>query len=249
MRSVVGDSHAQAVVRAVEKSLPSHNYHVADWSMSSCQTIFGIKDATQPELKCATFIHNALELSQSIPANIPILIVNRPTANIEGPNEPDLIEKYRIPHKYITSPYAEWSEKLKSEMQNGIAQTACAFAQHRPVYMMRPIPELKLDVPRTMGRAAIIWGQERRVSITLDEYEERHRIAWAAQDRAAEKCGVILLVPRPYLCSDGRCWGDADGLPIYNDDDHLSERGGQLLIPLFKQMFNTNDLPQVSQNQ
>ena len=78
---------------------------------------------------------------------------------------------------------------------------------------------------------------------------ERHRIAWAAQDRAAKKCGVILLDPRPYLCSDGRCWGDADGLPLYTDDDHLSERGGQLLIPLFKQMFNTNDLPQVSQNQ
>lgn len=87
-----------------------------------------------------------------------------------------------------------------------------------------------------MGRAAQR-GENVRVSVSLDEYEERHRVAWEAQDRAAAECGVKLLDPRPYLCNNGRCWGDVDGIPVYYDDDHLSERGGQLLIPLFRQMF------------
>ncbi len=121
-------------------------------------------------------------------------------------------------------------------MSQGIIDTACAFAAHRPVYMLRPIPELKLDVPRMMGRA-LIRGEQRRISISLDEYDARHKFIVETQNRAAERCGVKLLDPRPYLCSDGRCWGDEDGLPIYFDDDHLNERGGQLLVPLFRQIF------------
>jgi peptidoglycan/LPS O-acetylase OafA/YrhL len=246
---VLGDSHAQSVVRSVERSLPSSIFHVLDWTMNSCATIIDIKSTIIDLAPCRAFIRSALEMSRLLDRSAPIFIVNRLSTYMMGPNEPDRKDEIALPNIYISDPYPERSNKFFAELQAGIVETACAFAQHRPVYMLRPIPEMKLDVPRTMGRAAIIWGQERRVSITLDEYEERHRIAWAAQDRAAEECGVILLDPRPYLCSDGRCWGDADGLPLYIDDDHLSERGGQLLIPLFKQMFNTNDLPQVSQNQ
>src|SRR5690606_9303611 len=102
--------------------------------------------------------------------------------------------------------------------------------------MLRPIPELKLDVPRTMGRA-LIRGEERRISISLEEYEERHKPIWNLLNRVVEQCGVKLLDPRPILCPAGRCWGDVEGLPIYYDDDHLNERGGQLLVPLFQQIF------------
>lgn len=102
--------------------------------------------------------------------------------------------------------------------------------------MLRPIPELSLDVPRAMGRA-LIRGEELRVSVSLEEYRNAHQRAWAAQDLAAEQCGIKLLDPLPYLCSDGHCWGDVDGLPIYYDDDHLNERGGELLVPLFRQIL------------
>lgn len=51
------------------------------------------------------------------------------------------------------------------------------------------------------------------------------------------------MLPKRYqrpacrLRPDGRCWGDVNGLPIYYDDDHLSEQGGQLLVLLFRQIF------------
>lgn len=43
--------------------------------------------------------------------------------------------------------------------------------------------------------------------------------------------------PLPYLCHDGRCWGSKDGRPLYYDDDHLSEYGNKLLVPMFKQVW------------
>jgi hypothetical protein len=62
-------------------------------------------------------------------------------------------------------------------------------------------------------------------------------VVWAAQDAAAAQCGVKILDPLPYLCQDGRCWGSKDGRPIYYDDDHLSEYGNKLLVPMFKEVF------------
>ncbi|WP_442763451.1 SGNH hydrolase domain-containing protein [Malikia spinosa] len=137
---------------------------------------------------------------------------------------------------YFDRPYEKLEPEFLSQWRKALVDTACEFAKTRAVYMMRPIPELRSDVPRTMGRAALL-GLNRRVSISLEEYHERHRLVWEAQDAASAQCGIKVLDPLPYLCSDGHCWGDKDGMPLYYDDDHLSERGAALLQPLFETMF------------
>lgn len=43
--------------------------------------------------------------------------------------------------------------------------------------------------------------------------------------------------PLPYLCDENNCYGSRDGWPLYVDDDHLSEFGNRLLIPMFAQIF------------
>lgn len=231
---VMGDSHGQAIVRSVEKALPAAEFHVWDWTTTGCVTIANIKNMDKERSsECGEFVASAIRHAATLPGHIPMLIVNRTSAAIEGPNEE---KRPSRPTNYITKPHTGWTDEYYAEIEQGIIETACAFAAHRPVYMLRPIPEMKLDVPRTMGRA-LLRGKEQRVSISMAEYEERHKRAWETQNRAAEQCGVKLLDPLPYLCRDGHCWGDVDGLPIYYDDDHLSERGGQLLIPLFREMF------------
>ena len=50
-----------------------------------------------------------------------------------------------------------------------------------------------------------------------------------------------LLDPIPYLCDDKHCYGDKDGQPIYFDSDHLSKRGGTVLIPVFITVFSAQD--------
>lgn len=41
----------------------------------------------------------------------------------------------------------------------------------------------------------------------------------------------------PYLCKDGRCWGDAAGRPLYSDSNYLSAFGSTLLLPMFQRAF------------
>lgn len=238
---VIGDSHADAVIRSIEKSMQIHEKGVLDWTLSSCQTIVGLKkdDTTY---RCGDQVSMFLEKQKEINTKIPILIVNRTGGLVSGPTKFEESQFDEKDIKFIDKSNKNNKFLRDREILKGITETACSFAKNRKVYMMRPIPEMNEDVPSYMEKEIMRGREYARVSISLDEYYKRHQKVMQAQDEAAEKCGVTLLDPVPYLCSEGRCWGDRDGLPIYYDDDHLNERGGALLIPLFQQIANDIDM-------
>lgn len=237
---VVGDSHAGAIIRGVERALPSPTEHVLDWTMSNCPTIANIKAVGQITYRCGSFLAKKSQETDAALGHVPMLIINRTSNYLLGPNEPDRTREVAVPELYFDKPFPSRSPEYLQAMREGIIETACAFAKQRPVFMLRPIPELKRDVPKTMGRAAML-GKQERVSISMDEYRQRNAFTWETQDLAAERCGVTILDPLPYLCRDGKCYGDADGHPLYFDDDHLSEYGTDRLRPLFQQMFLTTE--------
>lgn len=236
---VIGDSHAASVIRSIEKALPNKNLHVLDWTVSGCPTIFGVKKVNDSSNRCSDFVNQALNKQKEISSTVPMVIVNRLDLYLMGPDEIDRGNEVSVPAFYLSSPYKLRNDAFLSEMREGIIETACEFAKTRPVYMVRPIPELKVDVPTAMGRA-LMFGNSAEVSISIADYQARHSFSWETQDMAAERCGVKILDPLPSLCHEGRCRGntDQDGLPIYIDSNHLSERGGALLIPLFRQIFS-----------
>jgi len=233
---VIGDSHAAAVIRSIEKSLPEERLHVLDWTLASCPTIFGLKRINDSSYMCGDFLSEAYSKQKAIPNGIPLIVVNRLASVMHGQNEvPEALRGE--PDRYVNEISESWPNNRLQDLQTGFVETICAFSEYRPVYIVKPIPELIDDVPKTMGRA-LQTGNNIRVSISLEEYGERERFAIETQKLAAEQCGATLLDPTPYLCNSGRCWGDVEGLPIYYDDDHLSERGGSQLIPMFREVFN-----------
>lgn len=239
---VIGDSHAGAMIRSVEKALPDRALNVLDWTLASCPTILGIRKAGERDYRCDEFLTQAVNKQKSLPSDVPMLIINRSAAYISGPNEPERTDEAKVPLFYIGSPEQTRTHEFFQAMRDGMIEAACEFAKTRPVYMVRPTPELKIDVPKTMGRALML-GRPAEVSVSLEEYRQRNAFVLETQDMAAERCGVKILDPIPYLCSDSRCRGDVGGQPIYFDDDHLSERGGSLLIPMFRTVFEDTSRP------
>jgi hypothetical protein len=80
----------------------------------------------------------------------------------------------------------------------------------------------------------MVFGITRDISVSLNAYHARNDFSWAGQDAARAQCGVQILDPLPYLCWDGVCHGSKDGRPLYSDDNHLSEFGNKLLVPMFR---------------
>ncbi|WP_205341354.1 acyltransferase family protein [Denitrificimonas caeni] len=229
---VVGDSHAMAIIGSVASTLEESR--VLDWTQSGCPTINNIKATGSKPSRCNDFLSPRLnKLSEY--SDMPILVANRFSAHFLGPNEKtEIVES---PGLYLTQPYHGFSAPYIDEMYSGYVETLCALAENNAVYVLKPIPELKLNIPNMMGRALLVSGEQKRISISLAEYEERNQVALRLLDEVASRCNITLLDPIPYLCDGERCYGDIDGLPIFYDDDHLNMRGSDLLKPLFKKVF------------
>ena len=235
---VIGDSHAASIVRTLEKALPHKHLHVLDWSLSACSTIKGLQRKNDEQYSCGQFIDYALEKQKTLDKKVPIIIVNRLSIVTEGFYVGDGGIKDAQPEFYVNKMHPKRDDAFYQSITDAIVDTACQLAETRPVYMLRPTPEFETHVPNAMVRHALLFNDNHRVSINRADYQVRHQKAMAAQDRAADQCGVKILDPLPYLCDQQYCYGDQKGLPIYYDDDHLNERGAQLLQPLLRSIFN-----------
>ncbi|MFM2450484.1 MAG: hypothetical protein RIS44_2934 [Pseudomonadota bacterium] len=239
---VLGDSHADAIVSAVAEALPRPGQDgVMQWTYSGCPIIEGSKLISQPENRCGEFVDWAIKSLASVPSNIPIIIANRHAGIALGENENP--QRSGKPMVYFTRPYASPEDAFIREYSDRLVETTCRLAKAHPVYLLRPIPEMVINVPNSAR--AMVWNQYQPVSISIEAHRQRNAFVWAAQDKARERCGVKILDPLPYLCQDGRCPGAMDGRPLYYDDDHLSESGNKRLTPLFKTVFTPDTSPPV----
>jgi len=96
---------------------------------------------------------------------------------------------------------------------------------------------MQVDVPRWMARKAFIYGESLQVAISRDDLNERHSVSNSVPDQAAETCGIQVLDPALYLCSETQCNGSRNDRPLYYDVHFLSEFGNKYLVSLFATLF------------
>ena len=234
---VMGDSHAQAIIRATEQALPEKKYHVLDWTMAGCPPIMSLK-SSDPSSRCHQHVEKYMKQQKKLPPNVPILLVARYSNYVEGASETDLIKSQSVPELYAgQAPHTSRSPVFYREMDAAMIETACELSKYRPVYVLKPIPEMPNDVPETILKHSWL-GLDTDIQQSQTAYLKRHQRTLHSMQTAQQKCGVKLLDPRPILCSAHSCHSvDAQGIPYYYDDDHLSLYGAKQLIPLFKGMF------------
>lgn len=226
---VLGDSHANAVVSAVTAASPGA---VVEMTYSACPTVLGAKRVVPggrvaPADHCAEFNDHSLELVNTKFALQKIFLVNNFNWYISGGALPVYFDQV------FTTPNEVFSKQFSSRL----VETVCSIKNSDRVYLVRPIPEMGSNVPKTLSRALMLGKPAPQISISLTEYHDLSQVIWAAQDEAARRCGVHILDPLPYLCHDGQCWGSKNGRPIYYDHGHISEYGNKLLVPMFKQAW------------
>lgn len=234
---MVGDSHADAVVMAAQAALPGSRRGIRFRAAPLCLPVFGAHAVEK------TYAAPCLALKRSLKAeladassDVPVIVINRTSVYAMGYNEEFEGGETGRPLVFFSSPADRASPEYLEEFRRHYLATACEIAGHRPLFLMRPIPEMAIDVPHSMAKAMLM-GAPRKVSITLAEYHARHAFVWGLQDEAREQCGARILDPLPYLCDDKVCHGSRNGRPLYADDDHLSEYGNRLLVPMFAKAF------------
>lgn len=232
---LIGDSHASAVATAVQNALLLPEQGVLTFTYTSCPTIFDIKNTNRTDLKCAEFNEWVMEQIAELPSNVPVIIVNRISGYVLGSNRPDE-SSYGRPSTYFEHPVSEPTYSFKKEFKQRLIESACRIAELRPVALVRPLPEMLVDVPRQSARQ-ILLGQTPDIHILRRDYHDRHALVWSAQDYASKHCDIKILDPTSWLCDTNRCDGLRNGRPIYYDSHHLSEYGNKFLVPMFTQFL------------
>lgn len=224
---VLGDSHAGATVTAVVEAARKAGGGVRLFLRPGCLTLAGDKDGQNET--CRKFNELAFASLGRIDSRVPVIVINRTTAYIKQPKRPSLIN--------IDANAAEQVGAGHPDRAAQLVESLCRIAATRPVYMVKPIPDMRTDVPTVMARALMLTGQADDISLGLAEHRQFNGMAITAIEQAGRQCGVHMLDPVPYLCPDGTCYGSIKGRPLYSDTNHLSEYGNRFLVPMFEQVF------------
>ncbi|PMH43441.1 acyltransferase [Vibrio sp. 10N.286.49.C2] len=236
---VIGDSHAQSIIRSVEKSLG--NKSVLDWTKPGCRTVKNILNISSHGLEdrsCGNFISYALDEIKKYP-NIPLIISNRYMEMLLGRNEYGLENRSLKPVEFIP----ELKDSVKRDfhyietMNNAFIDTLCSFSKQNPVFLLQPTPEMKDNVPQKMAKE-LMKGNEIIIKLSLNEYEDRNKFFNSMIKKLGKKCNVTLINVKEHFCDTKYCYGDFKGRPLYFDDNHLSEYGASRLIPTFEKFLD-----------
>ncbi|RJT27919.1 acyltransferase family protein [Buttiauxella izardii] len=240
---VLGDSHAGMIVSTVAEVAPGS---VIEMAYASCPTVLGLQRREDVDNDCKVFNDKAIQLLNNEYKNKVVIIANRSALALLGQNEKDIY--FNIPMGFFDIPNEQPNDHLNKQFTAQLIKTMCAIENSQRVFLVRPIPEMAMDVPNTMARALMFGEPAREIFISMQEYKQRQKVIWAAQDEAVLQCGVKILDPLPYLCHGDRCQGNHSGRPLYSDNNHLSEFGSKLLIPMFRQAFEKRETTKLAES-
>ena len=207
---LAGDSHSEAIASALEASaIQNQRGFIYYGGAHGCPTL---NNADQAKDKCKNYNELINDKIADIPTDIPLLIIN-----------------------------TSWIKLFQNdEYSKSLVETICNYTKNgRTVYINRPIPGMKVNVPNTLSRAMIFDKKVDPIRISKEDYFQANKKVWDAQDEAVKQCGAKILDPLPYLCDDQYCYGEKDNFPLYFDTDHLSEHGNKYLVPMFNEVFQS----------
>jgi hypothetical protein len=133
----------------------------------------------------------------------------------------------------------EGYEENPAVFERGIHRSIEALRRAgKRVVLLGPVPEVGFHVPKVLA-------MEHRnhlgrvIAPTLDEFFQRERLALPILEREAKALGAELVYPHEALCAGGACRVEANGRPLYRDDDHLSEQGNHEVEAMIRGILET----------
>jgi len=234
---LLGDSHASILVAAVKAALPPGR-SMLQMTYSGCPYVHDARFDTpwaSAAYDCAAFNRWARETIAALAPEVGVIVASRYASRAFGANEAapeDQRPRIEFPASGPVDP-----DRL-GHFGAQLTRDVCELAAHRPVWMVRPIPEIGRHVPQLMSRR-LAMGQDPELGLAWQDYQARNAWVWRAQDEAVQRCGARLIDPTALLCDGQRCASSRQGRPLYIDDNHLSNFGNAELGPLFRKALQS----------
>ena len=223
-----GDSHASTVI----SSLSSAKKENIIFFINQCPVIFDSKlKSKTSSTQCIKFHADFKKFIKN--NDLPIVLVSRFAAQIYGPNE-SKSKDYGLIYKDIDK--NEKNMNPEDLYLSRLNKTLCSISSNNTLYVLEPIPEIGIDVPLTISRKLFL-EKDPSTGISIFDYQNRNKKIINQLNESKNNCNFKTIETSNYLCySDNFCEANEGKIPLYFDDDHLSEYGNKKLIPAFKEI-------------
>lgn len=222
---VFGDSHASAIVTAVEQAMPA-NESLLFIAKAGCPSLVQGDIRQEDGGECRSFVAKQLAYIKATFPSTPVLVIARWPYYFLG----------KVNRTEAAAPVSQDNITFQTEFTDLFSATWCEIAKDRKVFALSPLPEYWASVPEVVAKS--IWQKEEINSIPKQSFLQRSQFITQGLLAVEESCGVYLIDAGDTLCNETECRIHQDSRPIYYDDNHLSEWGNKLLVPVLKDSLN-----------
>lgn len=236
--ALVGDSHADAIVGALEPALARAGLGARNYTRVSCPPSIEIdridRSSFHPCHAFATAVESRILTDPSIRS---VVLVARWMMLVEPvfDNREGFVDRENGDMRLQIGPLGQArslppSEQRRAVMDSYLATIRRYLAAGKQVVLVYPVPEVGWSVPETWARRMRIAGDESQPAPTTSAavFRQRQAPILAAFDSLGPLPGLVRVRPGDELCGPGpsdRCITEREGRPLYADDDHLSTFG------------------------
>ena len=226
VRCVVwGDSHAMAIIPAIDDLTHAFHSRTAVASYFGTAPILGVESTDDASLK-----KDSVAWSRAVV---------------------DYVARQKISHVLLVGRWHTYTVKAlikgkapdEQSLGDCLAETVATLRQTgAKVWILKEVPTYDFNIPRALTRAALKGLSVDKMGLAEQQYLTRSQ----SEDRLlapAARQGAIILDPKEYFLNEGGfCKVAQSGFSIYRDNDHLTGRGAMLLRPLFADIWHDDEV-------
>ncbi|MGZ9708979.1 acyltransferase family protein [Pseudomonas sp. GNP013] len=229
---VWGDSHATALIPALEIGAKKHDISLMEASFAGCVPLDGLENIA----RCAHF-NRRVEKAMSERPISDVVLAARWSLYLYGQMSGDKEHALKDPStgQYVR---AVAEQRFADGMRARIK--GLRAAGHR-VWLVKEVPLQEIIVPYRLSRLAMMHRPVDREGLPIAKHLAREAfIANLFDELAAADSGVRVLDPAPQLCgADGLCRVELNGRALYTDDNHLSDVGARHIEAFLEPLFSS----------
>ena len=222
---VWGDSHAAALLPAIEADAARYDVPVWLASLSGCLPILGHETRQQ----CQDFNQATLQSIRTHKIR-DVVLAARWSLYLYGEEDGD---RQHVLYRNDSRPVAEQEvAKDLSAMVHSLRETGAR------VWIFKEVPLQRQGTVARLASLAMVGRSAERLGRPIAEHLDRQRFLDSLFSQLSQQDPQVrILDPTPLMCPGGICRAEFDGHSQYMDENHLSDTGGERMQPLLAPVF------------